>query len=256
MGETSTLFGTVGNKDRLVHRVADEIQRAIVGGRLQPGTMLPPERELAEQVGVSRTVVREAVHILVTKGLLEARQGVGTVVRPLNAAGVAEALEILLQACSITLDDLHHVRLILEVEIAGLAAEQSSPGDVARLEEIVQAMQGAAHDAQTYGAADAEFHQALAQIAGNPLLVMLLGSIRDVLDRVRIEVHRHPRLHEIVLPDHRRIVAQIAAHDVEGARAAIRAHLEHARRIQEEVLTQQGLDTFEGGTHESDDAIR
>ena len=239
MSEDSSLFRAVGTKDRLVDRVVKEIQGAIVERRLVPGTRLPPERELAEQVGVSRTVVREAVHILVTKGLLEARQGVGTVVREVSAEQVAESLSILVQTQRISLDELHHVRSILEVEIAGLAAQHATGEDIAELKSILDAMEAAAQEPEPFGETDGDFHQALARISQNALMVVLLGSIRDVMQAVRLRVYRYPRLYQIVMPDHYRIMERVMAGDVGGAREAMREHLEHARRVQEEVQAQQ-----------------
>ena len=116
--DDSSLFQTV-SKQRLVDRVVADIQDLIIQGKLAVGAKLPPERELAELFGVSRTVIREAVRILVTKGLLESKHGIGTMVRQGTRDQLVEPLGWLLQRNDVTLDDLHEVRTILEVEIAG-----------------------------------------------------------------------------------------------------------------------------------------
>src|SRR3990172_4915905 len=95
---SKSLFRSVGIKGGLVDRVVEEIQRVIVNGHLELGMKLPPERELAEELGVSRTVIREAVRILVAKGLLETRPGVGTIVRQVNRDQIVGPLSLLLQA--------------------------------------------------------------------------------------------------------------------------------------------------------------
>jgi GntR family transcriptional repressor for pyruvate dehydrogenase complex len=233
------LFRMIGTKDRLVDRVVNEIQRLIVEGQLEPGMKLPPERDFAEQLGVSRTVIREAVHILVTKGLLETRHGVGTVVRRVTNDQVIASLNILLQAQGISLENLHDVRSILEVEIAGLAAQQATDNDILTLNALIARMEAAMNDPETFVAGDADFHQALARMSHNPLLGVLLDSIRDLMQEVRLLVHRHPHLYQIVMPDHRCLMERVIAKDPEGARQAMREHLEHARQIQEEVLAQQ-----------------
>jgi DNA-binding FadR family transcriptional regulator len=110
--ESESPFRMIGSKARLVDRVVNEIQGLIVEGKLQPGMKLPPEREFADQIGVSRTVVREAVHVLVTKGLLETRPGVGTTVRQVTREQVVEPLGLLLQAHDVSIDNLHQVRSI------------------------------------------------------------------------------------------------------------------------------------------------
>lgn len=235
-GSTDGIFQAIGSKARLVDRVVDEIQRLIFEGALKPGTKLPPEREFADQIGVSRTVVREAVHILVTKGLLETRQGVGTVVREMSNDRLIEPLSMMLQTKGISLYDLHQVRSILEVAIVGLAATQATRQDLAQLERIMSEMEENIGHTDVFIACDAEFHQTLAQTAHNPLLVMLLDSIRDLMTEVRIQVHREPEIYATVVPDHREILERIEAHDAEAARQAMLRHLEHALRLQNLVL--------------------
>lgn len=236
-----SLFRTVGTKGRLVDRVVDEIQGLIVSGQLEPGTKLPPERELAEEIGVSRTVIREAVHILVTKGLLETRQGVGTIVRQVTREQIVEPLSLLLQTSDggISIEHLHQVRRILEIEIAGLAALQATEDDVEELRRFVTEMELAEDDAEAFAARDADFHQALAKITRNPLLVVLLDSIRDLMQEVRLLVTRYPGLPQQVMPDHRKILERVIAKDPSGARQAMQEHLERARDIQQVVLMQR-----------------
>jgi GntR family transcriptional repressor for pyruvate dehydrogenase complex len=232
-------FRVIGTKARLVDRVVSEVQSLIIDGRLEPGMKLPPEREFAEQIGVSRTVVREAVRILATKGLLETKPGVGTIVRQVTRDQVVEPLGMLLQTQGISLENLHHVRSILEVEIAGLAALQATERDIAELSRIIAEMEVAVDAPEVFVARDADFHQTLAKMSHNPLLAVLLDSIRDLMQEVRLLVHRHPHLYEIVMPGHHRIMERVIAKDPEGARQAMQEHLEHARRIQEEVVARQ-----------------
>lgn len=235
-------FAVIGNKGRLVDRVVNEIQRSIVDGQLNVGERLPPERELAEQVGVSRTVIREAVHILVARGLLETKQGVGTTVRQMTSEQIAEPLSLLLRTHDVSIDDLHQVRSILEVEIVGLAATHATRADGTRLRQISARMESVAHDPKAFADGDADFHQTLAQMSRNRLLAVLLDSIRDLMQEIRILVCEHPDLYQTVTPDHGRIVERVVANDPQGARRAMRQHLEHARRIQQDVLarTEQG----------------
>jgi DNA-binding FadR family transcriptional regulator len=230
--ETST-FRTIGNKGRLVDQVVEEIQGMIFNGSLEPGTKLPPERQLADQIGVSRTVIREAVQILVTKGLLETKHGIGTVVCQASNDYFAESLNLLLLTHGVTLDDLHHVRSILEVENARLAALQATEADIAGLRRILSEMEGVKSDAQAFADKDAEFHTALAKTSHNPLMIVLLDSIREPMQEIRLSVSRHPDLFATVMPDHTKIVERVVARDPEGAQQAMQAHLDHARKIQE-----------------------
>lgn len=232
--DSAPLFQTV-SKQRLVDRVVNDLQDLIVQGKLAPGAKLPPERELAELLGVSRTVIREAVRILVTKGLLDSRQGIGTMVRPVNRDQLAEPLGWLLLRNNATLDDLHEVRTILEVEIAGQAALRAAPADIERLAQLLANMTAHCTDAPSFAADDAEFHQALVDILHNPMLAVLLESIRTLMAEIRLEVSRRPEFDAVVLQDHDAILGAIQAHDDEAARIAMHSHLVHAREMQRSI---------------------
>jgi GntR family transcriptional repressor for pyruvate dehydrogenase complex len=238
--QDQSLFQNVGVKGGLVDRVVEEIQRVIVNGRLEPGMRLPSERELTYELGVSRTVIREAVRILMAKGLLETRPGVGTIVRQVGRDQIVQPLSLLLQSQEggISIHHLHQVRQILEVEIAGLAALQATDEDIAGLKEIMVDIQRAADLPELFADVDADFHQALAATTHNPLLILLLDSIRDVMQEMRLRVTRHPGLHEQVTRDHACIVDRVAAKDVQGARHAMLQHLGHAWDIQQAILEQ------------------
>jgi DNA-binding FadR family transcriptional regulator len=236
--EAST-FRTIGNKGSLVDQVVEEIQNLVVNGSLEPGTKLPPERQLAEQIGVSRTVIREAVQILVTKGLLETKHGVGTLVCQVSNNHFAESLNLLLLTHGVTLDDLHHVRSILEVENARLAATQATEADISGLRQILTEMEQVKGDAQSFADKDTEFHTALAKTSHNPLMIVLLDSIREPMQEIRLSVSRYPDLFATVMPDHALIIERVAARDALGACRAMQAHLDHARTIQEKFLAQQ-----------------
>jgi GntR family transcriptional repressor for pyruvate dehydrogenase complex len=238
--DNGVIFHSVGAKNRLVHRVVDEIERLMADGQLAPGMKLPPEREFAETLGVSRTVVREAMHTLTAKGLLESRHGSGTTVRQVTREALIEPLGWLMQAYGATLDDLHGVRSILEIEIAKLAATQASEADIAGLREIVVQMERHKDDVTTFVALDADFHQALSETTHNPLLAVLLDSVRELMQEVRLQVHRHPVIYDTIVPDHVDIVNAIAARDPETAGRAMQRHLDHARTFQRKFLAAQG----------------
>jgi DNA-binding FadR family transcriptional regulator len=231
-------FRSVGRKDCLVTRVVRAIEGQILDGHLAVGTRLPPERDLAESLGVSRPVVREAVRILVTKGLLETRHGIGTTVRAITRAEVVKPLNLLLRTCGqdVSIEHLHQVRSILEIENASLAAEMASEQDLEALRAACAAMQASSSDPQQFVVNDDEFHRRLAQTTHNPLLMLLLDSIHDLMSEVRAEVAHETGLFERVMPTHLRILECIAAQDKRGARRATREHLEIALAIQNELL--------------------
>ncbi len=228
-----TPFRTIGSKERLVDRVVGELEQLIVSGQLEPETRLPAERDLAEQLGVSRTVVREASRILVTKGLLEIQPGVGTTVRQITNEQIVEPLNLLLRTRTggkISFDHLHQVRSILEIEIAGLAAAHATDADIARLKQIMAAMETAQADPDQLAIHDADFHSALAQMTHNPLLAILVDSIRDLLQEYIALVTRYLDPRQENLPLHYRLLERIEARDVEGARQAMGENLDQMRK--------------------------
>jgi GntR family transcriptional repressor for pyruvate dehydrogenase complex len=226
------LFTVIHSKQRLVDRVVEQITQLILEDKLEPGTRLPPETRLAETIGVSRTVLREAMQILITKGLVETRHGVGTVVRGATNDRLSEQLSIILRTKGLTLDHLHQVRSLLEVEIAGIAASQASDEEIAELSQLVERMEALLGDPIAYAEIDGEFHRFLARISHNPLMVLLLDSVSDILRQVRLSVSRYPELLLKAAPDHRLIMERVKARDVQGARRIMREHLEHAREVQ------------------------
>lgn len=239
-------FQAVGSKERLVDRVVNEIERLIIEGELEPETKLPPEREFAEQLGVSRTVVRESVHILVARGLLETKHGVGTLVRQITREQVVGPLNLYLRthsAGNVSFSDLHRVRSILEVEIAGIAALQATDEDIARLRQIVADMEAAQTDPETLAARDADFHSALAETTHNPLLIVLVDSIQDLLQEyiALITPYIDPNRDSVQI--HLKILERVEAKDAAGAREAMRINLDQMRKNSEmysHLIEEQG----------------
>lgn len=231
-------FRALGRKDYLVEKVVHAIEGEIMGGRLQVGTKLPAEREFAERLGVSRTVVREAVRILVTKGLLQTRHGIGTTVREVNHEQITKPLTLFLRTSGreISIEHLHQVRSILEVESAGLVAELSTPDDIEDLRRICAEMQAAANDRQQFAVKDTEFHRRLGVATHNPLITLLLDSIHELMTEVRKLVADEQGLFERVMPGHLRILDAVEARDPDRARVAMHDHLSMALAIQRAVI--------------------
>jgi GntR family transcriptional repressor for pyruvate dehydrogenase complex len=120
----------------------------------------------------------------------------------------------------------------LEVEIAAQAANCAAAEDLAQLQQIHERMTAAHSNAGAFAAADAEFHQALVAVLRNPMLSVLLDSIRTLMAEIRLKVSRYPEFDDIVLADHRAILDAITRQDAVGARAAMQDHLVHAREMQ------------------------
>ncbi len=215
---------------RLFEQIVQQVEDAILKGQLKPGDQLPPERDLAQSFGVSRTAVREAVKTLREKGLLEAYTGRGTFVTNGTSQAIRQSLD-LMSKIGHPEGSMHlaELRRILEPEIAALAAPRIDQQLLATMREAMEAMDRALHDRDAYIEADLDFHLALAEAAANPLILALIDSIVGLLreQRSRIfDVDGGPQRGQF---HHKRILQAIQQHDAEAARAAMRDHLQQVR---------------------------
>lgn len=215
---------------RLADQVAQQLEADIRQGRYQPGDKLPTEAKMGEQLGVSRTVVREAMSQLKSRGLVEARQGSGVFVRALGATPLQ--FDPSQSASREAVIQMVEVRRALESEVAELAAMRRSPADLLRIEAAVQALHAAVQEGRDGVVEDVEFHLTIAQAAGNPFLLNTLNFLSQYLrDATRVtranESRRLDFSHAVEL-EHSAIVAAIAAADPAAARAAATRHMNNA----------------------------
>lgn len=223
-------FSQLSREPTLAERVSESILKRIVAGEFKPGDKLPSERELGEQFGVSRTVVREAVRGLTGRGVVAVRAGSGLRVAAIDPAAVSESLALLLRSNhEFDYQHVHEVRAMLEVEMAGVAAERANDMDVEGLRRAAEAME----HARTFEQAalrDLDFHRAIATATRNPFYLVLHDAIGDALIEVRRANHARGG-RENAVESHRQIVDCIAAHDRPAAEAAMRNHLEVVEKI-------------------------
>lgn len=229
-------FETVSRSPTLVERVAEQLSSAIISGELATGSRLPSERDLGEQLGVSRTVVREAVRALAARGLVRVTSGRGVEVAGLGTGLVSDSLRLFMQGSkAFGYEQIHEFRETVEVAVAGVAAERAADLEVAHLRRLwddhAQHVAARAWDAASE--ADVEFHRALAAASGNPLFTIVLDAVADVLREVRQRTYATPGVGEAGLDEHRAILERIEAGDVAGARAAMADHLARAHEVYE-----------------------
>ncbi len=215
----------------LVERVSDQLAD-LIRGHAPTGdhaaVSLPPERRLAEELGVSRSVVREAVKRLELQGLLEVRRGSGIRIvdqlhRPLNGS-----LSLLIPDADERLRQLHETRLALEPEAARLAALRATPAQIALLDEIQARLERAKDTAEAI-AIDLEFHHALAETSGNLMFRLILDSMGEISRESRQRsIGRVGK--ESAIEHHRVIIQAVKASDPAAAVEAMQFHLGEARR--------------------------
>jgi GntR family transcriptional repressor for pyruvate dehydrogenase complex len=222
--------------ERLSDRLATRLAQQLESGALRPGDRLPTEQTLALAHGVSRTVVREAVHQLKSRGLLRSRQGSGVFVAqpPANLPlafdpSVLESVEAVVHVVE--------VRRVLEGEIAALAAQRATRAQVTGLRKALAAIDAAVAAGRDGVAEDLAFHCAIGEATGNPQFGRLLGFFEQYLrEGIRItrgNEARHEGFMEAVRAEHRAILDAIAAGDAPMARRRATEHILHAaRRLQ------------------------
>jgi GntR family transcriptional repressor for pyruvate dehydrogenase complex len=226
-------------------RAADELLEMVVSGGLEPGERLPPERELCERLGVSRTVVREALNLLEARGLISIEHGRGAVVSGGNTDAVRDALGVILRVRPKALWELLEMRAILEVGISGLAAERATEEDTDAMRVQLERMAASIDTPEGYVDADVEFHALLACAARNGVLLTMLEPIVDLLRasrRVSVSASRRPGSALRALGEHEEILRRVEAGDAEGARREMRAHLANTVEDIEAVLGEGALE--------------
>jgi len=215
--------------------VYDILEQLIASRQIPPGSRLPPERDLAAQLGVSRNSVREAVHELELKRLVERRSGRGTMV--LNPQSNSHgALLNELPSDDRDLLEIMDFRLTIEPPIAALAAERSTRGNLTGLLRLLDEMAGESRPARV-AELDHSFHTAVAKATHNRLLVKLHEMSAEWLRQSRREALQSRSRREASLAGHRRIYEAIKAGDRDGAHAAMLDHIQQVRRIIEAQLT-------------------
>ena len=236
------LFDLDLRRDKLHEQVADRVQELIVAQSLRPGDKLPSERELAEQLGISRTVVREAIRTLCERGLVEVKPGCGTYVQALNPKDAVASIELLLKSRQSVecLDNLYEIRRMIEIEVAGLAAERATEGDVAALEAAIEGMTANVGDPDGFTECDLAFHGALAAATHNDLFSALLSPISNLWLEVILISYHAPGAPEAGITHHVGILNRVKERDAEQARQAMRAHILESQNLVEAVRKQMG----------------
>jgi DNA-binding FadR family transcriptional regulator len=211
----------------LGEQVAQQLARQISEGRWRPGDKLPSESELCATLRIGRSTLREAMKSLAFVGLVQMRPGEGTYVLDgtrllidrLRAHGTLKTEK--------ELQDVGEARLILETELAALAAERLQPADLENLEEILEQMkQSLGEEGGEYAALDVDFHLAVAKCSKNQMLHELLMPIRGILQEFIAKSQELPGIKHEAHEHHAKILAALRQRNPEKARRAMRAHLQ------------------------------
>lgn len=217
-------------RNKVYEDVARQIERLILK-KLKPGDKLPSERELAEILSVSRSSIRDAIRSLELAGMVEPRQGAGTIVREISASSLVNPLANALKHKEALMSELLDFRRILEPPLASRAATHASADEIEEMEDILARQERKLRKGESTIGEDSEFHYAVAMASGNSVVLKVLDILMDLLRDTRersLQVEGRPQKS---LAGHRRILSAIKRHDAEAAKAAMRRHIEDVEEI-------------------------
>lgn len=221
-------FKTVRPK-KISDQVFDQLRDMIFRGQLKPADQLPPERELATQMGVSRPTVRNAVGRLVSLGLVEQRQGQGTFVANHHQGGKRNPLVLMVEGQEVSLNQLLEVRLGLECSSAVLAARRATEDDLTLLERSLEQMSDQIKKGGLGSSEDVYFHMRIAYATKNPLQVQIMKHFYDYMVvgiRENLQIlYRDAVNVGLVHQQHERILRAIKNHDTHAAFDSMRFHI-------------------------------
>ncbi|MEU6717431.1 FadR/GntR family transcriptional regulator [Nonomuraea sp. NPDC046802] len=233
----------------LTERIARQLEHDIRSGDIRVGAKLPSERELAAKFGASRNVVREVLRRLEAQHLIEVAPGRGSFVRE-QSSQHARSYDALYRAGRPTVRQLIEARIPLEVEIVGLATQRADEAQLAVIGQANDALLKAT-DVVDKAHADLDFHDAIAQASGNPVLRIMLSSISGMMFEMMLRSHSDPSIGEPGVPHHAEIFEAIAARDVERARNYMHEHLTLGLRtygkdldVSVDVMARQHIETL------------
>lgn len=211
------------------------IHDSITGGDLKPGDRLPAQDKLAVQFNVSRNTVREAIFKLTAIGLVEARQGIGTVVKAGDPTRYVSSLADHLRLDDITVREFMETRILIETAAVGLAVRRRQPEQLDSLKDLVRRQkeaydQGRLND---FNRLDARFHLELVRASGNRVLGKVLQAAWDILVQLISQVAEEPRAVDRAIAFHTALLQALEDRDVAAARSVLRDHLRDVGRSME-----------------------
>jgi len=217
-------------RNKVYEEVARQLERLILT-KLHPGDKLPSERELAESLGVSRSSIRDAIRSLELVGLVEPRQGSGTVVREISAETLMNPLTSVLRHKIELVTELIDFRKMLEPPLDARAATHASAEELEEMEEILHRQEAKFRIGELAVEEDSEFHYAIAMASGNSVVLKVLDFLMDLLRDTRERSLQTEGRPQKSLAGHRKILAAIKKRDAEAAKAAMRHHIEDVEEI-------------------------
>jgi DNA-binding FadR family transcriptional regulator len=233
---------------RAFESIIEQVENAILNGRLAVGDRLPPERDLQGMLDVSRNTLRESLRVLEQKGLIEVRKGNrgGIFVKEINADSMAESLGLFVQSQRITMEQISEFRQDLEGLVTRRAAHQADPQRMGDLDQLLEKAEDLARRGPSqwdaFMQADREIHLALARLAGNPLHHFFLETVHTNFHRYHIHAYlpRDEETIQITLRELKAIVRAVSRGEAERAEALAREHVRRATESMKQASAAEG----------------
>ena len=217
------------NKELLSKKVADDIETIIAKNGISAGEKLPNENKLSAYLNVSRSTTREAIKLLVAKNVLEVKRGVGTFVTE-NPGVVKDPLGMAYMQSSDLLDNLVQVRLIIEPEVAALAAKNCNPGLLLEIRQAAMDVEKNIDEGIDHTLVDMKFHELIAKASANPVIERVIPIINEGIVKAYNNTKDLNESKTAVKKQHRDIVTAIAKEDCEAAKKAMEIHIKYATK--------------------------
>jgi GntR family transcriptional regulator, transcriptional repressor for pyruvate dehydrogenase complex len=238
------------NNGTTAEGVVTRLKEMIHNGELSPGDRLPPERDLAKILGVSRPTLRAGIRSLAAVGILQSRQGAGTFVAQRGDSPTLDSspLRMLSALHGFTSDEMFEARLALEMSIAGLAAERASSEQMTLMAEEITGMYASLDDPAQYLVHDMKFHQTIAAASNNRILTSLMNMVATILFDSRSKTVKRAKDLKQSAEQHHNIYRAMRERSPESARRAMHDHLiatQQAQRLEEEEDAVAAANQFE-----------
>lgn len=226
---------------RVSDQIVNQIQAQIVESQLEEGQKLPNEQELAQQFGVSRASVREALSVLESKGVVERHKNGGTFLCKYCLEKILAAIDIPHELDSELFEDLYEAREILEIRVTELACERADELDFMKIEKTIDMMQASIEKGDSGIKADILFHQCIAMATKNQVIAGIVRSLGTMLEDMRVKTLAYPGRLETCLEEHRAIYRAIRNRDQKQCSELMKKHFGAVAEIRGELNRKGGF---------------
>lgn len=227
MSEEPLAFDTKIERETVAEMVSRRIMAMISARALKPGDQLPPERDLAESLGVSRPSVREAIRGLSILGVVKSRQGGGAYISDLDAEALLGPIRFFLSLEDVNVRELYDARSLIESDVARRAAVNMSDAQLDELTAILAAQESTLQDARAFRVSDVDFHEAIWNGCGNAFLRKIGESLNVLGLEFRKRASETGGVLEQSFADHHRLLAALRARDPDAAAQAAESHMQN-----------------------------